>query len=434
MTAARPRRTALLVVLCTAVATPVLAQSPNRALEFDDFGFDRPLHASVRGAALSAFGAIANDATAMAYNPAGLARAKRVSVTGTLSGARSIFDYAYAGDAAVAEPDEYAITFVGGAFPLPVLRGSLVPAVGLQRIYSSSLEISYQGYNAADQRDDRFALQQSGATYAYHFGAGIDLSAAFSAGLTLMVLDGGIDRVRQYDVRGRVVDPNVHTFVYEDMDADIDGYGARIGLVFYAFERAQLGVSLTAPMAIEVQASTVTETTRQVDNDVGSFTSEATSTTTDYRTPYTIEGALAVPASASLLFTAHVGYADWSQATIGEERLITPSLQSVMRTVLDVRAGVEWTLSPWPLRVRAGYAQSRGALEFLEADRIDNDRLERIGEESETRRYSLGLGWLVRGSIMVDAAAAYARGRRASATIGDDREAASLSIGCGYYF
>jgi long-subunit fatty acid transport protein len=432
LNAARICRVAAIV--CAAAAARAGAQSPDRAIEFEDFGFDRPLHASVRGAALSAFDAIANDATALAYNPAGLARAKRVSVTASFLGARSSFYYSYQGDGAGTELDEYAIPFVGAAFPLPVLRGSLVPAVGLQRVYSSSLEISYQGYNAPDARDDRFALQQSGATYAYHFGAGIDLSGAFSAGVDFMVLDGGIDRVRQYDMRGRVVDPNVHTFVYEDTDADVDGYGARFGLVFYAFEHAQLGVSLTTPMAVEVEANVVTETTRQVDNDVGTFSRASTSTTTDYRTPYAIEGALALPASPSLLFTAQVGYADWSKATIDEERLITSSLQSVMRSVLDVRAGVEWTLSRWPVRVRAGFAQSRGATDFLEADRIDNDRIERIGEESETRRYSVGLGWLVRGSIVIDAAAAYGHGARASATIDDQREAASLSIGCGYYF
>ncbi|HXV12795.1 MAG TPA: hypothetical protein VEC56_01185, partial [Candidatus Krumholzibacteria bacterium] len=224
------------------------------------------------------------------------------------------------------------------------------------------------------------------------------------------------------------------TFVYEDTDADVDGYGARFGLVFYALERAQLAVSLTAPMVVEVEANVVTETTRQVDNDVGSFTRETTSTTTDYRTPYSIEAAIAVPASRSLLLTAQVGYADWSKATIDDERVITSSLQSVMRKVVDLRAGVEWSVSRWPLRVRAGFAQSRAAADFLEADRIDNDRLERIDHESETRRYSVGLGWMVRGSIVIDAAGAYARGERASPTVSDERDAASLSIGCGYYF
>ncbi len=422
------------MIVCAALATRAGAQTPDRAIDFDDFGFVRPLHASVRGAGLSAFDATASDATALAYNPAGLARAKRVSVAASLALARTTVEDAYDGDPTAADLDEYALTFIGAAFPLPVLRGSLVPAVGLQRLFSSSLEISYQGYNAPDARDDRLALRQTGATYAYHFGAGIDLSAAFSAGFDVIILDGGIDRVRQYDTRGRVVDPNVHTFVYEDTAADIDGYGARLGLLFYAFEHAQIGVSLTTPMVVEFEAETLTEQTRQVDNDVGTFTSETTSTTTEYKTPNSLAGALTVPASRSLLFTVQVGYADWSQATIDDERLITSNLESVLRSVLDVRAGVEWTLSRWPLRVRAGYAQSRGATDFLEADRIDNDRLERVDEESRTSRFSVGVGWVVRGSIVIDAAAAYARGERASATIDDAREAASLAIGCGYYF
>lgn len=410
------------------------AQAPDRAIEFEDLGLDRGLEASVRGLALSAFAATANDATALVYNPAGLARAKRISGVASFSGARHTFDDSYDGAARSVDVDEYALQFLGAAFPLPVLRGSLVPAIGIQRMFTSSLDLAYQGFNTPDARDDRFALYQSGATYAYHVGAAIDLSSAFSAGASLIVLDGHVDRVRQYDTQGLVVDPNVHTYVYEDMSADVDGYAARFGLQVFALDQLQLAITLTTRMAVEIEASTLTEETRQVDNDVGTFTRTTIETVTDYRVPYRIEGAVAIPATPSLLITAQVGYADWSQATINSQRLITSELESVLRDVVDVRAGIEWTSSHWPLRVRAGFAHSQRPAGFLEADRIDNDRLERIESESPTVRYSLGAGWLVKGYIGIDAAVAHERGERTSATILDGREMTSLSIGCGYWF
>lgn len=426
----------VLVAVCLggAGATRAFAQTPDRAVEFGDLGFDRWLDASVRGAGLSAFAATVADATALAYNPAGLARVKRVSAVASFGLMRSSFDGAYNGETHTADLDESALQFVGAAFPLPVLRGSLVPAIGVHRIFTSSLDLSYQGFNAPDSRNDRFALQQGGGTYAVHIGGAIDLSAAFAVGVDLMLLDGNIDRVRQYDTQSLVVNPNVHTFVYEDIAADVGGYGARFGFEFYALEQLHLAVGLTTPMVIETNATIVTETTEQVDNDVGSFTRETTNQPTKYKTPYGVEGTLSIPVSPALLLAAQVGYADWSQATIDDQRLINSDLESVMRSVLNVSAGIEWSLPRWPLRVRAGFTHARRSAGYLEADRIDNDRLERVDAESGTTRYSLGAGCLLRGAIGIDAAFQYGRGEQSSSTVGDQRSASSMYIGCGYWF
>ncbi len=422
------------VALCAALVARGGAQAPDRGVEFEDLGLDRWLDASVRGAALSAFAATTNDAAALAYNPAGLARAKRMTATVAFAGTHSSFDYSYHGSPRAADEDEVALQFMAAAFPLPVFRGSLVPAVGVQRVFTSSLDFSYAGFNAPDARDDRFFVHQSGATYAYHVGAAVDLSSVISAGASFMLLDGNVDRVRQYDTRSMIINPNVHTFVYEETTADVDGYGARFGLQLYALEKLQLALSLVTSLVVETEATIVTEETRQVDNDVGTFTRETITELTEYKVPYRIEGALAVPASRSLLLTAQVAYADWSQATIDDQRLITSDLESVLRSVVDVRAGVEWTSSRWPLRVRAGFARARRPMSFLEADRIDMDQLERVSAESVSTRYSLGAGWLLRESIVVDTAAWYGSGERSSDTIDDRRESASLSIGFGYWF
>ena len=431
----RAFQVAAIAALAFCAPLPAVAQEPDRAIEFEDFGFVRQLGASVRGSAFPSYAATVNDATALAYNPAGLARVKRVSGVASFVGMGSTFDYGYAGG----EPrestlDEFALQFLGAAIPIPVLRGSLVPAVGVERLFTSSLDFSYQGYNAPDEREDRLSLRQTGATYAYHVGAAIDLSGAFSAGADLMVLDGGIDRIRQYDTRYPIASPNLRTFVYEDFHADVDGWGARFGLEFYALTHLQIAVVATTPLALEVEGTTVTEETRQVDNDVGSFTSTTTSSFSEYRAPYRIDAAFAVPLSPALLLSAQVGVADWSKATIDEERLLVSETTTVMRDVVDARGGVEWTLGRWPLRLRAGFAYARSASGYLEADRIDDDRLEPIDDESATTCYSLGFGYLLYGSLSIDGAFVHADGERVSATIDDARTWTLVSIGCGYWF
>jgi long-subunit fatty acid transport protein len=127
-------------------------------------------------------------------------------------------------------------------------------------------------------------------------------------------------------------------------------------------------------------------------------------------------------------------HADWSKATVDEGRLLVSETETVMRDVVDARAGAEWTLARWPLRVRAGFAYARSASGYLESDRVDDDRLEPLDEESATTTYSLGFGYLLRSSLSVDGAVVYGSGERTSATIEDARTTTSVSIGCGYWF
>ncbi len=431
-----PRALATVVIalgLTLACAAQTRAQNPDRAVEFADLGLDRWLDASARAFGMSAYAATASDATALAVNPAGLARAKRISAVGSFSGTHTTFDYTYHRSTRSADLDEYALAFAGAAYPLPVLRGSLVPAIGVQRAFSSSLALSYQGLNEVDQRDDRLELQQTGAAYAVHFGAGMDISSAFALGLSFFVLDGGVKATRQYDMRGRVVDPDVHTFVYENIYSDVDGYGARAGLSLYPTRWLQVAFVATSSMVVELESSILVETTRQVINDVGTFSRVSTARTTEYKIPYRLDGALAIPLS-SFLFAFQAGYCDWSEATIDDQRLITTELVTVMRPVVDLRAGIEWTAGGPPLRVRAGVESSRATAIFQEADRIDYDQLERVQSEIPELRVSVGASYLFARRVNVDMALGYERSDRASLTVTDVRERFNVLLGGGYWF
>ena len=422
------------VLLGLASAVPAGAQAPDRAIEFDDLGLDNWLEGSARALGLAAFAATASDATALAVNPAGLARARRISTVGTIAGTHSTFDYTYQRATRSSELDEYALAFAGVAVPLPVLRGSLVPAFGIQRAFSASLALGYEGINQVDERDDRLELQQTGAAYAVHFGAGIEIASALALGLSFFVLDGGVELVRQYDTRGRVVEPDVHTFVYESIDSDVDGYGARAGISIYPARWLQLAFVATTPVVVELESSIFVETARQVDNDVGTFSRTTAARTTEYRIPYRLDAAVAIPFASSFLVALQAGYCDWAEATIDDQRLITTSLVTVMRPVVDLRAGIEWTSAAPPLRVRAGVESTRAVTVFQEADRIDYDQLERVQSEIPQLRFSLGAGYLLTQRVNLDVSLGYEHSDRASVTVTDVRETLNVMVGGGYWF
>ena len=408
-------------------------QAADRAIEFEDLGFTRPGEPGVRSSALRAFAASATDATALVLNTAGLARVKRVhgGVAFAYDGSRVEVDY---GNGATGDDlGALRLAFAGVAFPIPVLRGSLVPAVSVHRAFTSDLAIDYARDNAADGRSETFAMEQRGATYAYSLGVGTDLSSALSAGVSVFGLDGSIDTQRQYDWQPLVTDPAEHTFVLEDIASDVSGYGAQIGMQLFLHERASVGIRFNTPTIVNIRSAGVREETRQVDNDVGSFVREETDVSTEYILPYRVDGAIAVPVR-SLLMTAQVSYMNWGEAAIDGRRILTQETDPVLDAVVGFGGGVEWSPARLPLRLRAGFEHAPAPLRYLQTDRIDNDRLDRVQAESGRTRIAAGAGLLLRSRIVVDAAWVHTSGSRESNILRDQYRASLVSVQGTYWF
>ena len=409
------------------------AQSEDLAIQFEDFGFTAPADPSARANAISAPAAMVSDVTALVYNPAGLSRVKRRNATISYGWRSQDYDYTFGGQSQTSTSDASGPGIVGVAFPIPVLRGSLVPAASVHRAFSSERVLRYRGLNVPDGRDDTYFLQQSGATYAYTLGVSVDISGTFSLGGSLSFLDGNIDVLRQYEYQPHVPQPQTRTFVLDSAALQVTGVVGRLGLELYAHRHLQLAVVLTSRQPLDVNGTRVREVTTQVDNDVGSFTRETTAPSTEYVLPYRVDAALAMP-WGPVSVAAQAGYSDWTQATIDGHTVSIQRGEAVLRSVVDLRGGVEWSTPVRGLRVRGGIAHARGALSFLQADRVDEDRLERIASESGRTRVSLGAGLLVGERITVDAAYENIQGERSAETVGDRLAAHGVLVQGSYWF
>jgi hypothetical protein len=409
------------------------AQSEDLAIHFEDFGFTALPDPAARANAISAPAALVSDVTALVYNPAGLSRVKRRNASVSYGWRAQDYDYTFRGDSQTSTADASGLGFAGVAFPIPVLRGSLVPAASVHRAFSSERVLRYSGFNVPDGRDDTYLLQQSGATYAYTLGVSVDVSGVFSLGGALSFLDGDIDLLRQYQTQPHVPQPQTRTFVLDSAQLQVTGVVGSVGLEVYAHRHLQLAVVLTSRQPLDVSGTRVQETTIQVDNGVGSFTRETTTTSREYVLPYRLDAALAAPWK-TVTVAAQVGYADWAEATIGGHRIRTQSGEDVLRAVVDVRGGVEWSSPVRGLRLRAGAAHARGALAFMQADRVDEDHLEPIASDSGRTRLSLGAGLLIGTRVVVDAAYEHARSERSAESVGDRLETGGVLVQGSYWF
>ena len=417
------------------LATSALAQRAVRALEFEDFGFTRSLSpggarpAGMAGAYVSA----GNDAHALVYNPAGLARIKRFEASIGLLQEQNTMETNFHGSPSSIETRDGAIEQLSAAFPIPTYRGALTGAVGVYRMFSSYLDLHYTGVDPDAGTHDDYLLQQTGALLSYNFGVGVDLASVLSGGVTFFIVDGSIESLRQWsrDFTNEV--PSRQRFFSDEVEMDVDGVGARIGGQFFIVPGLQAGLVFTTPVLLNAHGTGLTEASEHIDNGVDTFSQSFGSVTAEYMIPFRVDVGVSGQ-WRGLLAEVDLTWSDWTEASIDGRRLRNQSLQTMFREVFDLRAGVEWTL-PWiPLRVRGGYAWLPDPLLYMQSDRVAIDDLERAEIVQERQQWAIGAGGLVGRVLSLEAAFTHTAGERATRSVSNRKESQTFVITAAYRF
>lgn len=438
---AEPRRRGLrCIVACgfalgAALVSPAYAQAPPpaRAIEFEDLGLTRAPEISARGAGLGGYVATGNDVTALVTNPGLLCRIKQRTPMLGFSHESAEIVTSYPGSSMGLSSDRNGLQFVGASAAIPVFQGSLVPAIAVYRAIVSDLDIAYETTRPAELRTDSFRLQQSGTTYAFAAGFGIDLASVLSAGVSVSLLEGGYQTLRQTHTRSEASTDAVDEYVVDDVDGDLDGVVARVGFILYAHRHAHIAFNVTTPSAVNGTSNQSSETTQQIENGTGFTIRKESSASAEYVVPYRVDGGIAMPWGAWLV-AVQAGTCDWSTCAIDGQRLRLQNGAPVLDRTFDYRAGVEWTSSAWPLRLRAGVARLPLAPAYLQADRIDNDQMEAVTTESSPLRYSFGAGVILRSSIVIDASFTHTHGERSTTSFSEERNGSQFLLEGSYWF
>jgi hypothetical protein len=411
------------------------AQDINRTVEFENYGFTQPLYVGARAAGLAgAYTAVGNDLYAMLYNPAGLARIKRAELALGLQQERKEISNTFYGNPSSIDTRDGGIDGFGAAFPFPAYRGSLVLAFGVFRDFSGVYDLHYSGTNELTSTVDNYLVQQTGSSYSYNIGLGIDLSHELSGGISLIVLDGTINTLSQYDFTYENITPTTSVFVKENIETDVDGVGGRIGVQFFYHRLIHGGINFTTPIWMELTGSGIADTTEYYDNAQDVYKTGPVETSDRFLLPFRLNvGISFVP--GPFLFTAEIGYADWTEASINRKRFRGgDKLEATFREVFDYRFGAEYTVPWWPVRVRAGWAVRPFPLEYLQADRIDNNAITRAEVIQNPTDFAIGLGGLIGNMLTVEAAFSITESERKIGTLTDKRTSQRFSLSTAYRF
>lgn len=422
----------VILLLAAGLSRGAFAQNASDAVNItqDELGF------GARALGMGgAYSAVANDYTAVYWNPAGLASVRSSEFFGELSHLVYNNTATFTNEVTDESQSFTRLRSLGLALPLPTSRGSFVLGVGYNRVKDFDRSLFFSGYNtqsnglAFDLEDengnvdtylfDRDVYQteevtDDGGLNQWSFSGAMALSPNFDAGVTVNIWKGE----DEYQL----------TFLQEDRDnlynqypADFSSYqlnqsliakysaiSVKLGGLFKINPGIRLGGSIGIPTTF-----TVNETYSQKDRlefDDG-YVDEADLGEGEFeykvQTPFLFDGSVAF-SNRSLTLAAGFRYRDWSQTRfkVADEFRLDPDYAALLeenkvikrdyQPTLQYHLGGEVNLTGLNTVLRGGYA-------------VLPSPLKNATNDMDKKFITLGVGFKVDRYVRLDIA--YLRGK-----------------------
>lgn len=382
------------------------AQNSNDALRISEPGYLGSARSIGMGNALSAYG---GDFSSIMFNPAGLGlyNSSELSISGFNNNYKN--NTLFYNNSLTNSLDAANFSQFGIVYKLPVSRGSLVLAVGYNRLKDFNRIVQFSGYNPENnsmiqdltaKRSD-FAyeagvsygltttqdatlingrLQQSGKTSEeggidnWSLAGAMEVQQNLFVGVTLNVLSGKFDRRREYTesdpfgIYSSVqLDPadvktlGFKSFTYNDaISWDISGWDMTLGFIYKLKQKATIGASIHLPKYFTIKEnyrlSSIGDFANQTFNVLPSVSKFEYEITTPWE--FSAGGSYNVD---RLLLAAEIKYIDYTQMKFtsgleseAERDNINWGIKDDFRSVFNYNLGAEYSLYEMGIKLRAG--------------------------------------------------------------------------------
>lgn len=230
------------------------AQSDQDAIRpfYDEFG------PGARAMAMGgAYAPIAEDFTATYWNPAGLAQIRKMEFYGSLSRHSVNNRIGYQGTMTENTNGFTNINALGLVFPIPTYRGSLVFAIGYNRVNHFD---NFNQVNGAPVIEGKSFSQTEettidGSLNQWSFAGAVDLTPNFSLGGTLNLFTGKNDvnvlynELDEEDIIFDVYSRDVNFAI----NPEYTGYNFKIGSLLRPIPNLRLALNITMPTVLHVE-------------------------------------------------------------------------------------------------------------------------------------------------------------------------------------
>jgi hypothetical protein len=300
-----------------------------------------------------AYTAVANDATALIYNPAGLARVTRIEFEGGLTHQRinnrtelsSAFN-----DGLLQSNTRFGSANV--VLPVPTYRGSLVLALGVNRVRSFDKTMQFSAdYGTSSEKGTE---SEAGGIYLWSFGAGIDISPNISVGGALNYWTGKDDYTWLYEN-----DSSPYSITYDDAIKDsYSGFNAKLGVRIQPNKYLVLGGTIDSPVTYTVKEDWSQGTDTVFHQSIGEF-NQVAYWNSEYKIslPFSLGGGVALSLN-NLTLAGDINYTDWTQMEYKELKDMADANRLIKNTYTDAirfHLGAEFLIPQMGTSLRAGF-------------------------------------------------------------------------------
>jgi len=362
-----------IVILCIAFAQVSMAQ--QEITVGNDFG----VGARAMGMG-GAYTSVADDFTALYWNPAGLSHLKRMEFYGALSQEKVDKETEYFGDTNSTFTSNTRPNSFGIVLPVPTYQGGLAFAFGVNRVQSFDIRSKVKGFNDRTLVDDPELGQlsideltdESGGIYSWDFGAAVDIAPNIALGATLSVLSGRYDYSLKLDANDtKNLDSNITGISYQDtITTDYLGVEGKVGLLARVAKPLKLGLTINIPMSFSASEYWTQDTYYAYDDgtddsqyDEGTFDYDISHSfgfndiSRSFRFLFRFNLGLSLLPIPNALISADVSYTDWTQTEYSEppSTYVNEDFINDYRATAGFRVGAEYYIPKAGLMLRAGY-------------------------------------------------------------------------------
>ena len=433
--------TVIIIAVSVLFSSAAIAQSSEDALRFSSTGLGIGSRAIGMG---GAYIGVADDYSAVYWNPAGLAQMRRLEFTGGLVNSNYSNNATFLGTSATVKNGSTALDDLGFVFPFPTVRGSLVFALGYNRVNDFTTALSFNAFNnrssiiqSFDTTKDAFDLpywtylrnnngytpitgnvnqqgdvREDGGVGDWAFSGAIDVEQNLSFGLTINVLSGTYNYLRNYveaDSRGQYQNANAQSlpadslylsfnkfYIDNTVTSQLSGVNAMFGVLYRNDDFWRVGFTIKTPSSISIHETYTDKGQSVFDNGSGFKASDDAYNDYGVSTPWVFGFGGSYSPFQGLLLAASGEYTDWTETQWTDNSELQQDnifMKRLFRAVLNYSVGGEFEIPKTNLRLRAGYAMKPSP---------------KTGDPSsyDQKIITAGAGVLLQDNVMFDVAAA----------------------------
>ena len=327
---------------------------------------------------------LADDFTALYWNPAGMAQIQKFEMFSSLSHNTAIADTYFTGDAVKTgtSRSQMRLNSIGFVYPFLAKQGGWAIAFGYNRSQNFDYQTAVQGIDPSTGTEfSGLAVDEidmySGGIGIWSFGTSVYVSKRILIGGSLDFWQG--NSLNELDTTATDImdiDSELARFRYDDeIDRAYSGVGGRIGLLAHLTDEINLGLTVVSPVELGVEEQW-SESTLAVYDD-GEETRDTVSgiQAFDIERPFEIGVGAAVKLfDKQLILAGDIQLTDWTQMRYDlapADDISHDNFEEYYATTVQVRLGAEYRIPIIATHIRLGYLRDPIPFRYTQVDTHD---------------------------------------------------------------